>query len=76
MVWHCFEHLFLCISFSYSATPDTSGTPGDFRSVVSGLKPGERIVSTGLFKLRPGMPVVENNTLTPKSESAPTPADS
>ncbi len=52
------------------------GGRGDFRSVVSGLKPGERIVSTGLFKLRPGMPVVENNTLTPKSESAPTPADS
>ena len=53
-----------------------AGARGDLRSVASGLKPGERIVSTGLFKLRPGMAVVENNTLAPKSEAAPTPADS
>jgi membrane fusion protein, multidrug efflux system len=49
---------------------------GDFIAVESGLKPGERIVSSGMFKLRNGMTVVENNTLVPKSEEAPRPADS
>jgi membrane fusion protein (multidrug efflux system) len=39
-------------------------------SVESGLKAGERVVSAGLFKLRNGMAVVENNTLTPKIEAA------
>ena len=49
---------------------------GDFLSVESGLKAGDRIVSSGLFKLRPGMAVIENNTLTPKPSEAPRPADS
>lgn len=49
---------------------------GDFLSVESGLKAGERIVSSGLFKLRPGMAVIENNTLTPKPSVTPRPADS
>jgi membrane fusion protein (multidrug efflux system) len=48
---------------------------GDFISVESGLKPGDRVVSSGLFKLRNGMSVVENNALTPKSERAPHPPD-
>jgi membrane fusion protein (multidrug efflux system) len=54
----------------------TGQARGDFISVESGLKPGERIVSTGLFKLRNGMTVVENNTLAPKSNEAPRPTDS
>ena len=49
---------------------------GDFLSVESGLKPGDRIVSSGLFKLRNGMAVVENNSIAPKSADAPRPADS
>jgi membrane fusion protein (multidrug efflux system) len=49
---------------------------GDFISVVSGLKPGDRIVSSGIFKLRNGMTVVENNDLTPKSAEKPKPSDS
>jgi membrane fusion protein (multidrug efflux system) len=49
---------------------------GDFLSVESGLKPGDRIVSSGLFKLRNGMAVVENNSIAPKSANAPRPADS
>jgi membrane fusion protein (multidrug efflux system) len=49
---------------------------GDFLSVESGLKAGDRIVSSGLFKLRSGMAVIENNALTPKSSEAPRPADS
>jgi membrane fusion protein, multidrug efflux system len=49
---------------------------GDFITVESGLKPGERVVSAGVFKLRSGMPVVENNKVTPDSSNAPHPADS
>lgn len=36
-------------------------------SVASGLKPGQRVASSGLFKLRNGMKVVENNEITPSS---------
>jgi membrane fusion protein (multidrug efflux system) len=49
---------------------------GDYVSVVSGLKPGERVASSGLFKLRNKMSVVESNELTPKSDRKPTPSDS
>jgi membrane fusion protein, multidrug efflux system len=49
---------------------------GDFVSVESGLKPGDRVASAGLFKLRNGVTVVENNSLAPKSELAPRPTDS
>jgi membrane fusion protein (multidrug efflux system) len=36
---------------------------GDFVAVTSGAKAGEKIVSTGVFKLRPGTPVLIDNTL-------------
>ncbi len=49
---------------------------GDYVAVESGLKPGERIVSSGVFKLRNGMTVVENNELAPKTTTTPHPADS
>ena len=39
----------------------TGRSHGDFLSVESGLKPGDRIVSAGIFKLRNGMSVIENN---------------
>lgn len=54
----------------------TGRARGDFITVETGLKVGERIVSAGLFKLRNNMSVVENNDLVPKSEGAPHPADS
>jgi membrane fusion protein, multidrug efflux system len=54
----------------------TGRARGDFVSVESGLKPGERVVSSGIFKLRNGMSVIENNDLTPKTDAAPRPADS
>ena len=54
----------------------TGSARGDFVSVESGLKPGDRIVSSGLFKLRNGLTVVENNELTPKPPETPNPADS
>jgi membrane fusion protein (multidrug efflux system) len=53
----------------------TGRARGDFISVESGLKPGDRIVSAGIFKLRNGMSVIENNDLTPKSDVAPRPSD-
>ncbi|MFO1477488.1 MAG: efflux RND transporter periplasmic adaptor subunit [Verrucomicrobiota bacterium] len=49
---------------------------GDFVSVESGLKPGERIASAGVFKLRNGMSVIVNNDIAPKATETPRPADS
>jgi membrane fusion protein (multidrug efflux system) len=49
---------------------------GDFVAVTQGLKAGETIVSTGVFKLRNGMPVTINNDLAPKPQLNPKPVDS
>jgi membrane fusion protein, multidrug efflux system len=49
---------------------------GDFVAVNEGLKAGETIVSTGVFKLRNGMPVTINNDLAPKPQLNPKPVDS
>ena len=49
---------------------------GDFVSINEGLKGGETIVSTGVFKLRNGMPVTINNELAPKPQMNPKPVDS
>jgi len=49
---------------------------GDYVSVVGGLKAGDKVASSGLFKLRNGSSVVENNELTPKTEQAPKPGNS
>jgi membrane fusion protein (multidrug efflux system) len=49
---------------------------GDFVSVTQGLKAGDEVVSTGVFKLRNAMPVTINNDLAPKPQMNPTPADS
>ncbi|MFN3409911.1 MAG: efflux RND transporter periplasmic adaptor subunit [Limisphaerales bacterium] len=46
---------------------------GDFVSVEAGLKAGDKVVSAGLFKLRNGMSVVENNEVVPKAEKFPAP---
>ena len=48
---------------------------GDFVSVLDGLKPGEKVVTSGAFKLRQGMTVIIDNTLAPKAELAPKPKD-
>lgn len=52
---------------------------GDFveiKQVKDGLKAGETVVSTGVFKLRNGMAVTINNDLAPKPQLNPTPVDS
>ncbi len=48
---------------------------GDFVSITKGLKAGETVVSTGVFKLRNGMAVTINNDFAPKPELNPKPAD-
>ena len=53
----------------------TGETRGDFVAVTEGVKEGEEIVTTGVFKLRNGMEVVVDNKLSPKPEEAPKPAD-
>lgn len=49
---------------------------GDFIAVASGLKEGETIVSTGVFKLRNGQDVVVNNSLAPEFKLMPKTKDS
>lgn len=46
---------------------------GDFVAITSGLKAGENIVSTGVFKLRNGQSVVVDNKLSPDFQKAPKP---
>jgi membrane fusion protein (multidrug efflux system) len=52
------------------------GSRGDQVAVVSGLNPGDEVVSSGVFKLRNGAPVVVNNTVTPSNSTSPKPEDS
>ncbi len=49
---------------------------GDQIAVLSGLKPGEEIVSSGVFKLRNGAAVLVNNKVQPDNKRAPNPEDS
>jgi membrane fusion protein (multidrug efflux system) len=48
---------------------------GDFVAVVAGVKEGETVVSTGVFKLRNGQAVAVDNTLSPEFKLSPTPKD-
>src|SRR5437762_2971679 len=52
------------------------GARGDQVAVLTGLKPGEEIVTSGVFKLRPGAAVTVNNTMQPPNNPAPKPQDS
>jgi membrane fusion protein, multidrug efflux system len=49
---------------------------GDFVAITQGLKAGDIVVSTGVFKLRNGMTVTVNNDLAPKPQINPNPVDS
>jgi membrane fusion protein (multidrug efflux system) len=48
---------------------------GDFVAVLSGLKAGDIVVSTGVFKLRNGQDVVVDNALAPEFNLNPKPAE-
>lgn len=52
------------------------GARGDQVAVVSGLKPGEEIVTSGVFKLRSGAAVLVNNKIQPAGSANPRPEDS
>jgi membrane fusion protein, multidrug efflux system len=51
-------------------------TRGDQIAVLSGVNPGEEIVTSGVFKLRNGAAVQVNNDVQPANSAAPRPADS
>ncbi|HEX2452172.1 MAG TPA: efflux RND transporter periplasmic adaptor subunit [Vicinamibacterales bacterium] len=51
-------------------------TRGDQIAVVSGVKAGEEIVTSGVFKLRNGAAVQVNNKVKPTNNKAPKPEDS
>ena len=49
---------------------------GDQVAVVSGLKDGDEVVTSGVFKLRNGAAVQLNNTVQPSNDAAPNPGNS
>ena len=52
------------------------GSRGDQVAVVSGLSPGDEVVTSGVFKLRNGAAVQVNNKVQPENNPAPKPEDS
>lgn len=52
------------------------GSRGDQVAVISGVNPGDEVVSSGVFKLRNGAAVQVNNSVKPENSPAPKPEDS
>jgi membrane fusion protein, multidrug efflux system len=52
------------------------GARGDQIAVLSGVTPGQEVVTSGVFKLRNGAPVQINNKVQPANSRAPKPEDS
>jgi len=52
------------------------GSRGDQVAVVSGINPGDEVVTSGVFKLRNGAAVQVNNKVQPANNPAPKPEDS
>lgn len=52
------------------------GSRGDQVAVVSGVNPGDEVVTSGVFKLRNGASVRVNNKVQPENNPAPKPEDS
>jgi len=52
------------------------GSRGDQVAIVSGLNPGDEVVTSGVFKLRNGAAVQVNNKVQPGNNPAPKPEDS
>lgn len=51
------------------------GSRGDQVAVVSGVNPGDVVVTSGVFKLRNGAPVQVNNSVQPPDNPSPKPED-
>jgi len=49
---------------------------GDQIAIVSGIGPGDQVVTSGVFKLRNGGAVLVNNEIQPGNDPAPRPANS
>ena len=52
------------------------GSRGDQVAIVSGLNPGDEVVTSGVFKLRNGAAVQVNNKVQPGNNPSPKPEDS
>lgn len=52
------------------------GSRGDQVAIISGVNPGDEVVSSGVFRLRNGAPVQVNNTVKPENNPSPKPEDS
>jgi len=52
------------------------GARGDQVAILTGVKPGEEVVTSGVFKLRPGAAVTVNNAIQPGNNPKPRPEDS
>jgi membrane fusion protein (multidrug efflux system) len=52
------------------------GARGDQVGVVSGVKPGDEVVTSGVFKLRNGVAIQINNKVRPSNSPVPKPEDS
>ncbi len=52
------------------------GSRGDQVAVISGVNPGDQVVSSGVFKLRNGAAVQINNKVQPGNNPSPKPEDS
>jgi len=53
----------------------TGETRGDQVAILSGVKPGDTVVTSGQIKLRNGSPVLINNSIQPGNDPAPKPKD-
>ncbi len=52
------------------------GSHGDQVAIISGINPGDEVVTSGVFKLRNGAAVQVNNKVQPGNNPAPKPEDS
>ena len=49
---------------------------GDQVAILDGVKPGQEVATSGVFKLRPGAAVKVDNATQPANSPAPKPEDS
>ncbi len=53
----------------------TGARRGDQVAVISGVKAGDQVATSGLFKLQPGAEVLVNNEIIPQNSETPKPQD-
>ena len=59
-----------------SSSSSSAAARGDQVAVLTGVKPGDEVVTSGVFKLRNGAAVLVNNKVQPGNNPAPKPEDS